>query len=306
VVGIVVTHWDDDHVRGLYELVNECTSAEFYISAALLSDEFEALVELYDEEAGANSGVKGFAGVLRCLRDRGQEPKFLSEHTRLMVGPQDCELIARSPSSATVIDAHVELKRFLYEEAGPGARMFEVNRNHRSIVLHLKMRQAVVLLGSDLQNQPGARGWTAILETGNRYENASIFKVAHHGSEDSDDDRIWSELLESDRRAVVVPWTRGAHPIPTREQLQKLLQRTSALYVSGIPQYVKVHTRNEVRQALEFQGIHMFKDPILTGMIRLRAKGDSKPTQWSVDFFESARVVTPTLAKAFRRQFSRP
>jgi glyoxylase-like metal-dependent hydrolase (beta-lactamase superfamily II) len=48
VMGVVVTHWHDDHVRGIGEIAEKCTSAKFYLSAALMcskdSKKFHTLV----------------------------------------------------------------------------------------------------------------------------------------------------------------------------------------------------------------------------------------------------------------------
>ena len=41
---IVATHWHDDHIRGLCDVVRNCKKAEFVISEALIEDEFINLV----------------------------------------------------------------------------------------------------------------------------------------------------------------------------------------------------------------------------------------------------------------------
>lgn len=48
VKGVVVTHWHDDHIRGISEIAKKCSSAKFCISAALMcsqqKDKFLKLV----------------------------------------------------------------------------------------------------------------------------------------------------------------------------------------------------------------------------------------------------------------------
>src|SRR5437870_4971116 len=46
---IVATHWHNDHVRGLDDIVRRCPQAEFFCSPALFSSEFLVLAELWDE-----------------------------------------------------------------------------------------------------------------------------------------------------------------------------------------------------------------------------------------------------------------
>jgi metal-dependent hydrolase (beta-lactamase superfamily II) len=57
---IVVSHWHDDHVRGLAEVVSSCPSATVCCSSALTQKEFLAHVLDYDKimTQVASSGVR--------------------------------------------------------------------------------------------------------------------------------------------------------------------------------------------------------------------------------------------------------
>jgi glyoxylase-like metal-dependent hydrolase (beta-lactamase superfamily II) len=44
---IIVSHWHDDHIRGLSSLLKACTAARFCASSALNSAEFVAVLTAY-------------------------------------------------------------------------------------------------------------------------------------------------------------------------------------------------------------------------------------------------------------------
>jgi len=48
---IVATHWHDDHVRGLAQILDKCKSANVVLSEALRVEEFLTLVAVYRKRA---------------------------------------------------------------------------------------------------------------------------------------------------------------------------------------------------------------------------------------------------------------
>src|SRR3990172_8727154 len=73
---IVVSHWHDDHVRGLAEIVSSCPKAAVSWSSALTRKEFLAHVLNYENimTQGASSGVREISKALRILSDRLSRP----------------------------------------------------------------------------------------------------------------------------------------------------------------------------------------------------------------------------------------
>lgn len=96
--------------------------------------------------------------------------------------------------------------------------------NQVSVVLRVEIGDISVLLGSDLDR----RGWLKILHDRTRRRGtASVFKVPHHGSENADDPRVWEELLTPDPVALLTPWQRGGRTLPSSQDVQRILARTS-------------------------------------------------------------------------------
>ncbi len=73
VVLVVVSHWHDDHIRGLNSIVEKCTSARICYSAALLKQEFLSLVSTFSGRLSLvdrnTSGTKEIADIINTLKN---------------------------------------------------------------------------------------------------------------------------------------------------------------------------------------------------------------------------------------------
>ena len=71
---IVATHWHDDHVAGLAEIVRTCVDADFVCSSALRTPEFLTLTQIQGSNEDLLSGTDEFAQILTELaaRERGE------------------------------------------------------------------------------------------------------------------------------------------------------------------------------------------------------------------------------------------
>jgi glyoxylase-like metal-dependent hydrolase (beta-lactamase superfamily II) len=76
---VLVTHWHDDHIRGMSQVVAAARTAEFACSAALDGQEFLNLVAARKEVSlvGQTSGVEEFESILDILAGRtsGRYPR---------------------------------------------------------------------------------------------------------------------------------------------------------------------------------------------------------------------------------------
>jgi hypothetical protein len=127
---VLATHWDDDHVRGLGEVVERCTKARFAFSSAFRSIDFLTLVELGDlGTRRLSSGPREFAMVLSALKarkaagdDLGGAPRIITENT-IVDRSQHCEVRALSPSSAAVQAGQKAIASLLPKHLQPRLRL---------------------------------------------------------------------------------------------------------------------------------------------------------------------------------------
>ena len=210
------------------------------------------------------------------------------------------EIVALSPSSATVLKGHLNIGKLLQDAARYRGRMPSGNRNDRSVVLWVRLGHAVALLGSDLEETGGREeGWSAIVLSDIKRKTASAFKVPHHGSKTSHLDSVWTKLLELNLPSVITPWKVAARSLPTRQDVERLQALTGELYVTTIPQNKRRERTEEVEQMIALTALDMGKVLSTDGHVRLRANADGKPTKWTTELFNGARRIKGKMAKTF-------
>jgi beta-lactamase superfamily II metal-dependent hydrolase len=289
---VVATHWHDDHIGGLGEVVRACEAAEFAYSGALSTEEFFALVGALSERAQIRrSGVSEFADVVQTLQERKVTPKLALEGRLLWSrGGSDAPGFVRalSPSDSSISLSQQALGELLPTPQTGKRAVLAPRPNHASVVLWVEIGGIPALLGADLEETINAgTGWPAVLDA---FEpdsrEASVFKVPHHGSGNGDQPRVWQELLEEEPFAVLTPFVRGAHRLPREVDSRRLLERSSKAFISAPPER-RVRGRSPAVEATlaEFGLRPVAVDPEM-GQVRLRRK--YKEEDWRIELFGPA------------------
>jgi glyoxylase-like metal-dependent hydrolase (beta-lactamase superfamily II) len=62
---VLATHWHDDHIGGMAELIRQCATAEFACSAAVTRNEFLEVAAVYNSRPLASPGLVGLLPAVR-------------------------------------------------------------------------------------------------------------------------------------------------------------------------------------------------------------------------------------------------
>ena len=299
---VVATHWHDDHIGGMSELVSECTSARFACSVALTRSEFLEVARVYTSRPliVASAGPTEISQTLATLRARRQRPtraiadRPLIRMSRAVTGGLDWEVTALSPSDG-------EVQRFLASIASllpPGipattkSRLPNPEQNDLSVATWIKIGEIQILLGADLEEHGVAdRGWTAVLASSTPPSGqASLFKIAHHGSANGHHDGIWSNMLIKSPMAVLTPWTLGGHDLPLPDDVQRIRNLTPNAYsTSRLKAPALQALPQAVTKTLREGNIKIRQSEPPTGYIRLRTRASSQgPSVWNLTASDDA------------------
>jgi beta-lactamase superfamily II metal-dependent hydrolase len=241
---IVATHWHSDHIRGMARLLDACGQATLVCSAALENGTFVRLITALDqrpmmESSGANEFHRIFALLkARPASARAATPKWaIADRSLYEDQARNIEVRSLSPSDAAKTLALQELAALMPRAGMPKRRTVVRTPNENAVVLWIRSSGRHVLLGADLETSANsAVGWTAIIDsTRSAAGRADIFKVPHHSSLNADDPRVWSDLLVADPVAAVSQFASGTKPLPSKEDVKRLMARTPHLYCTGSP-----------------------------------------------------------------------
>jgi beta-lactamase superfamily II metal-dependent hydrolase len=288
---IVATHWHDDHIRGLTEILRVADKARFVMSDALRSSEFATLVSLFEPRMMLrSSGVAELRKVYAHLEERGASATRATADRRIWkpAGKMGRELWSLAPSDRSIELTLREVASLFSDRELPNRRVPSVSPNHASVVLWGKVGRAVVLLGGDLEETADdATGWSAIdASTERPSEKASVFKVPHHGSSTGHSDDVWRELLKKDAIAVLTPFARGRTKLPTEDDITRLKSLAGQVLVTSNRDPDCTDWPPAVAMTLAETTAAVRDVEPRPGHIRLRR--DASGTKWAIELFAGA------------------
>jgi Metallo-beta-lactamase superfamily len=292
---ILATHWHDDHVAGIDQVVQASPNAKFWCSDALRSDEFLALLDLRltRRDIKFSSGADYISRVVDLI---GPSFNFaiggmrLHQQTLIISGISiPVEVWSLSPSQYESFIAKRNLGTLVTGPAGPQTRIPDRNPNHASVVSAVLIGNCHILLGADLEEPGDSRlGWSAVLSNPGRprHLQATVFKVPHHGSVTAHHDGIWRQLIASVANAAVTPWTLGNNLLPRRTDVDRICQLASAAYVTTNRAFQRPRRRSNLVQNLVPASLRAM--PKVPGHIRFRRPITAGAANWDVSLFDGA------------------
>jgi beta-lactamase superfamily II metal-dependent hydrolase len=302
---IVATHWHDDHIQGISDILSQCTSAKFVISGALAAREFLKLLAVYSEHfMVSGSGLDEFKRIFQLLdlrKQRGSKinpPDFASSNKLLYrgeipttTGKVEAKVFSLSPSSASAVMAMLTFANLLPKDGERKKRITSFASNHASVVLWVEVGEQKMLLGADLERTPDPKtGWSIILSESTVISGkAGVFKVPHHGAESAHEPLVWSQLLSAGPYAILSPFSAGSRTLPNNEDIERINNLTTNAYITAPPVQRRHRWANKVVRELVrdvTRDIHSVHNG--WGQIRLRRRIVDKSTAWQLELFGDA------------------
>lgn len=288
---IIISHWDDDHVRGIADIVEACPSALVCCSPALTKREFTNFVEARSIGASATDGanVRDVRRVLELVASRGQTIRKAAPARLLLQRPH-----VRSWSPSDYEDSlFLEFVARMHPNAEQTmGKAIPGSPNLTSIVLSIDWDGASALLGGDMEaHSDNKRGWGAIVSEAARvgYNQGNLVKVPHHGSHTGHDDRMWAQLLTAKPISVIAPFGRG--PIdkraPKSSDVRRINSLSSATFLTAPHTKTKLPKREyAVARSLREGMIRSTSRKAPLGIVQLRRLPGN---HWRPALFGSAR-----------------
>ena len=299
---VIATHWHDDHVGGMGELLHTVPDARFVCSAALKSDEFLYFLRTGRSVMAESSGRDEFGKVFDWLAERkakGQSPgpdAWAASDMRIDTFNSGravtATIDALSPSSDSQTRFLREVAANLPTESEPKRCSLSNSANGASVVLAVRVGELAVLLGADLEERDGrtTEGWSAVLSTEFAPRgDAFVFKIPHHGSASGEHERIWSNLLAEEPYALVSPYTRSR--LPRGTDLQRLCSHTGRVYCTANSSGRRPPRRDSmVEKTIRMVGVRSRRAlPRAAGLVRVRCRiGEDPTTASEVSLFRGA------------------
>jgi len=261
---IIITHWHDDHIQGISQLISACHSARVCFSSAMTQKEFLTLIDgfsgKYSLVPNHTSGTREIANTIKELKNRisssSTSSKYMTPVTadRILLEDSMASIRIRSlsPSDKSYHQALACFSSLIPHDNAERITLQSPKKNHLSIVLWVSCNNSTVLLGSDLEEvNDEETGWRAIINSSLRpEEKAHLFKIPHHGSKTGHSDDVWNMMVKEDVLCLVTENTRGSYSIPTPKDIARIKSYSSKLFSTSAPRQKLSKRNNTVEKTL--------------------------------------------------------
>lgn len=251
---IICSHWHDDHIKGISQLLETCKNAVFSIAIAHDRKKFLRFVGLDHNKIKDEATVSSTNEIDKCfkiiasrnstIKQAVQDKVLLSSNNNNI----NFEIIALSPSDYILEAFSMEISTLITDYGKSNKKIIYQSPNDKSVVILIKINDQKILLGSDLEvSEDERKGWRCIIKNGQTIDLKShIFKIPHHGSVTGYDKEIWNNLIEPSTIAKFSPYNRG-EKLPTKEMLLLFLDHTRNLYSTSIPGISKAKPKKRLK-----------------------------------------------------------
>lgn len=298
---VVATHWHDDHIDGLAEVLDAAHGAGFVNSAAHELKDLTRLTSM-GAKLPLTSATRTYERIFEILKSRkrpGERPASVGPRLALAnvcllrssrsTGTIEAEVHALSPSASTFALAKRELTDAL-ATVGKKCRPATRGANQICIVLWVRVGALQVLLGADLEHSPFSNeGWNAIVCDSSRPEGiASFFKIPHHGSNDAHSPDCWARMVETDAVGVVTPYSPSSRP--RNDDISRITGVCSNAYITCDPsQFGKVRRSGAIDKTLN--GIKLVPRTGRMGHVRYRVDARKSGQTFQIGLNNGARKL---------------
>ena len=286
---VIITHPDNDHISGAAELFRQCSSAKLVLPVVFSRSEMAAYAAFFyrDDTSELTRATSEYVEMLKELALRNSKPMFIKQDTAIVLG--DVSILALSPSDAKMDSFLTYVSTLIPKERDPVKRPPSLSHNAVSAVLLVQTSDESVILGADLEENPGG-GWSTIL-TESLYFNesppTSLIKVPHHGSENADSSDLWLTFA-ADSYAVLTPFNKGRKRLPSRTDVDRICARTANAYSTSTYRAMRLPRDRELERAVSSMGIKRLRSEPKTGHVRLRKMLNDPVGDWTVQLFKGA------------------
>lgn len=299
VVLLVATHWHDDHIRGLSQIVELCPDALFCSSAAWKKEEFIAVVSSYNDAifAACTSGVRECHAIYHALGKRTKQPKVaVADRPVFNLLPNEsghgkqCKFTTLSPSDKQIERFYCEIASLMPTLKDTIKRCAADGPNHSAVAALIEIGSEAILLGSDLEETNDVHtGWSVIVKSPTRPQTkARIFKIPHHGSSNAHNETVWTDMLKQGPISILTPYNRGSR-LPSSADIKRIVSLSPESYSTSSCIKERVKNRNPtVEKTLREAGARFTKSEPPMGLVRLRNGGLAAFNSWRVEL--SARA----------------
>jgi len=286
---IVISHWHDDHLKGMASIIKECTAAKLNCSSAYFSREFLKLVNLNNQISmlHTDTGLSEFERIMCLLRETNRKLHHAAQDRLLakeiVATGVNFEFYAVSPSDSSISNFLNWVTTNFPVEKETERKIPAPSGNEAAIVNLVSINDNHILLGADmLEYRDKDRGWNAILKSvAFLHKKVCFLKIPHHGGQSGHNQELWESRIDDDAVCILTPWSRN-EGLPSHEDINRICALQDQVYATAKVRLSKKYKRDHaVSKLIRKTASGMRVASTSSGYIRSRRNIDFS-TPWEI------------------------
>ena len=234
IVGIICSHWDNDHIQGIASIASKIQKPiDVYIPIAQSSRDFERFVTFLQTNNNPEEpySTSEYINLLKLNEQKKIHICYTKAYTLLFpnllsqMGKDSASIVALSPSEETV-------NSFISAISLPREKDYikniRISNNNISIVTLISRIVDNVLFGGDLENTNN--DWDIIASNYAFDEKCHVFKIPHHGSKNAYSEKVWERMIE---KPISIITRFNPSNLPTEENIDLIKKQSEKVYIIG-------------------------------------------------------------------------
>ena len=271
IIGVICSHWDDDHIRGLSDIAASIKGLNVGIPATFSQRELSKLREYLSYVRGAfdHVSINEFTRLMELYDNNMISFNFCLPHRKLFnhlitaEGLNDIDVEVLSPSDKAYSQF---IDQLVIPKEGDLMQSINFSNNSISVVSVFNLKGRYCLFGGDLENGHGE--WNEIINQ-YHYPKAEIFKIPHHGSENGYSEKVWEKIVDNPI-SIITRFNRGRVFLPEDKQVRIIHNNSSKVFVVGGKSVSANESKHKLLEGLVSQEPHqMVRRKEKLGIIRL-------------------------------------
>ena len=247
IIGVICTHWDNDHIRGIGDIISEHPAELNLCLPSVLSQKtYTQYISSFDE-AEDESPSSELCRILDLYQKKKCQLSWVIQDRILLENEMEDRVTTMRALSPSDEQYSMFLNSIVPPQKGQTIRKPLLKDNVLSIVTHIESSIDSVLLGGDLELSPYG-GWSYICDRYKSISKCHIFKIPHHGSKNGYHSDVWGNLVEN---PISIITRFNNKSLPSEEMVKKIKKTSSIVYVVGAPSRKSNSLKQEINK-------HMF------------------------------------------------
>lgn len=294
---ILATHWHQDHTTQIKTLVEQCTNAKIYMSAALSSKEFAHLIAFTPKMNSNFNPSRPFKELINYLVKSKRKFSRVRQNQLLyrgkIVNNHMLQFFALAPNEEMIQYFAKSIKQLLkYLDKTINRITRKPCPNLASVVSCIEIGDFTVLLGADLEiSTHNDVGWNGVKQSQIlKDKKVDVFKIPHHGSKTGYDPDWWKQILKEDNYLTINPLVKGkTTKLPSQKMLKNICSFSQNTYLTADPEHLEfIKHKGKIGKFIESTGLKIVKPDSSFRQIRIRKDFTSIENLLTVELFGTA------------------